>query len=214
MPTKPVAMSSIEAVPRRRVAARPSRSDRREPPRAEGSIVLAPPCGRSGSASTSSASTASRRPRRPAQRSSASSRCRARSTRIARASARSTTSQPGSAPMLIEAADINAPEVVAAVGALDRRWSSSSAGRSSCASRSSRLRAAPCTGCTRPCSHAIAAAPRCRGRSSAASRKTGVTLFEITDPTADSGPIVGQVEVPIARTRRRRRSTTAWRRRT
>jgi methionyl-tRNA formyltransferase len=27
--------------------------------------------------------------------------------------------------------------------------------------------------------------------------KTGVTLFEITDPTADSGPIVGQVEVPI-----------------
>ena len=27
---------------------------------------------------------------------------------------------------------------------------------------------------------------------------TGVTLFEITDPTADSGPIVGQVEVPIA----------------
>src|SRR5919202_3363457 len=28
--------------------------------------------------------------------------------------------------------------------------------------------------------------------------KTGVTLFEIVDPTADSGPIVGQVEVPIA----------------
>jgi methionyl-tRNA formyltransferase len=28
--------------------------------------------------------------------------------------------------------------------------------------------------------------------------RTGVTLFEITDPTADSGPIVGQVEVPIA----------------
>jgi methionyl-tRNA formyltransferase len=27
---------------------------------------------------------------------------------------------------------------------------------------------------------------------------TGVTLFEIVDPTADSGPIVGQVEVPIA----------------
>jgi len=25
-----------------------------------------------------------------------------------------------------------------------------------------------------------------------------VTLFEITDPTADSGPIVGQVEVPVA----------------
>ncbi len=28
--------------------------------------------------------------------------------------------------------------------------------------------------------------------------RTGVTLFEITDPTADSGPIVGQVEVPVA----------------
>jgi methionyl-tRNA formyltransferase len=29
--------------------------------------------------------------------------------------------------------------------------------------------------------------------------KTGVTLFEITDPTADSGPIVGQVEIPVER---------------
>jgi methionyl-tRNA formyltransferase len=29
--------------------------------------------------------------------------------------------------------------------------------------------------------------------------RTGVTLFEITDPTADSGPIVGQAEVAIAR---------------
>jgi len=28
--------------------------------------------------------------------------------------------------------------------------------------------------------------------------RTGVTLFEITDPTADSGPIVGQAEIPIA----------------
>ena len=27
--------------------------------------------------------------------------------------------------------------------------------------------------------------------------KTGVTLFEITDPTADSGPIVAQLEVPV-----------------
>ncbi len=27
--------------------------------------------------------------------------------------------------------------------------------------------------------------------------RTGVTLFEIVDPTADSGPIVGQVEVPV-----------------
>jgi methionyl-tRNA formyltransferase len=29
--------------------------------------------------------------------------------------------------------------------------------------------------------------------------RTGVTLFEITDPTADSGPIVAQVEVDVAR---------------
>jgi methionyl-tRNA formyltransferase len=28
--------------------------------------------------------------------------------------------------------------------------------------------------------------------------RTGVTLFEIVDPTADSGPIVGQVAVPVA----------------
>jgi methionyl-tRNA formyltransferase len=28
--------------------------------------------------------------------------------------------------------------------------------------------------------------------------KTGVTLFEIVDPTADSGPIIGQVEVEVA----------------
>jgi methionyl-tRNA formyltransferase len=28
--------------------------------------------------------------------------------------------------------------------------------------------------------------------------RTGVTLFEIVDPTADSGPIVGQVVVPVA----------------
>ena len=28
--------------------------------------------------------------------------------------------------------------------------------------------------------------------------KTGVTLFQIVDPTADSGPLVGQIEVPIA----------------
>src|SRR5205823_3253847 len=28
--------------------------------------------------------------------------------------------------------------------------------------------------------------------------RTGVTLFEIVDPTADSGPILGQVVVPVA----------------
>jgi methionyl-tRNA formyltransferase len=46
--------------------------------------------------------------------------------------------------------------------------------------------------------------PRHRGRAAipwtilCGLAKTGVTLFEITDATADSGPIVGQVELPIA----------------
>jgi methionyl-tRNA formyltransferase len=46
--------------------------------------------------------------------------------------------------------------------------------------------------------------PRHRGRGAipwailSGLAKTGVTLFEIADATADSGPIVGQVEVPIA----------------
>ena len=45
--------------------------------------------------------------------------------------------------------------------------------------------------------------PRHRGRAPipwtilAGLARTGVTLFEITDPTADSGPIVGQVKVPV-----------------
>src|SRR5256884_3027422 len=47
--------------------------------------------------------------------------------------------------------------------------------------------------------------PRHRGRAAipwailSGLAKTGVTLFEIADGTADSGPIVGQVDVPIAR---------------
>jgi len=46
--------------------------------------------------------------------------------------------------------------------------------------------------------------PRHRGRAPipwailAGLAVTGVTLFEIVDPTADSGPTVGQVEIPIA----------------
>jgi methionyl-tRNA formyltransferase len=46
--------------------------------------------------------------------------------------------------------------------------------------------------------------PRHRGRAAipwailAGLAKTGVTLFEITDATADSGSIVGQIEVPIS----------------
>ena len=47
--------------------------------------------------------------------------------------------------------------------------------------------------------------PRHRGRAAipwailSGLAKTGVTLFEIADGTADSGPIVGQVEVPLTR---------------
>ena len=47
--------------------------------------------------------------------------------------------------------------------------------------------------------------PRHRGRAAipwailSGLAKTGVTLFQIADGTADSGPVVGQVEVPIAR---------------
>jgi methionyl-tRNA formyltransferase len=98
---------------------------------------------------------------------------------------------------LIEAADINAPEVVATVGALQPEvifvvgWSQlvrdpfiETAGRAVYGMHPTLL-------------------PRHRGRAPipwailSGLAKTGVTLFEITDPTADSGPIVGQVEVPI-----------------
>ena len=47
--------------------------------------------------------------------------------------------------------------------------------------------------------------PRHRGRAAipwailSGLAKTGVTLFEISDGTADSGPILGQVEIPLAR---------------
>ncbi|TML34013.1 MAG: methionyl-tRNA formyltransferase [Actinobacteria bacterium] len=47
--------------------------------------------------------------------------------------------------------------------------------------------------------------PRHRGRAAipwailSGLAKTGVTLFQIADGTADSGPVVGQVDVPIAR---------------
>jgi len=99
---------------------------------------------------------------------------------------------------LIEAADINSPEVVAAVAAVEPElifvvgWSQllrepilATAGRATYGMHPTLL-------------------PRHRGRAPipwailTGLARTGVTLFEITDPTADSGPIVGQVEVPIA----------------
>ena len=99
---------------------------------------------------------------------------------------------------LIETADVNAPETVAAVAALEPEvifvvgWSQlvreafiATASRAVYGMHPTLL-------------------PRHRGRAPipwailSGLAKTGVTLFEITDPTADSGPIVGQVEVPIA----------------
>jgi methionyl-tRNA formyltransferase len=99
---------------------------------------------------------------------------------------------------LIETSDVNAPETVAAVAALEPDvtfvvgWSQlvresfiESAGRAIYGMHPTLL-------------------PRHRGRAPipwailSGLTKTGVTLFEITDPTADSGPIVGQIEIPIA----------------
>ncbi len=100
--------------------------------------------------------------------------------------------------VLIETPDVNAPETVAAVAALEADvtfvvgWSQlvreaflANAGSAVYGMHPTLL-------------------PRHRGRAPipwailSGLTKTGVTLFEITDPTADSGPIVGYVEVPIA----------------
>ena len=98
---------------------------------------------------------------------------------------------------LVETDDVNAPATVAAVAALESEttfvvgWSQlvrepfiAAAGRAVYGMHPTLL-------------------PRHRGRAPipwailTGLAKTGVTLFEITDPTADSGPIVGQVDVPI-----------------
>src|SRR2546430_7426176 len=56
--------------------------------------------------------------------------------------------------------------------------------------------------------------PRHRGRAAipwailSGLAKTGVTLFQIADGTADSGPVVGQVDVPIARDERSEEHTS------
>ncbi len=99
---------------------------------------------------------------------------------------------------LIETSDINAPETVASIGALEPEaifvvgWS--------------QLVREPLLATARRAVYGMhpTLLPRHRGRAPipwailSGLAKTGVTLFEITDPTADSGPIVGQVEVPIA----------------
>jgi methionyl-tRNA formyltransferase len=99
---------------------------------------------------------------------------------------------------LIEAADVNAPDTVDAVRALEPGlifvvgWSQlvrdafiSTASEGVYGMHPTLL-------------------PRHRGRAPipwaiiSGLARTGVTLFEITDPTADSGPIVGQAEIEIA----------------
>jgi methionyl-tRNA formyltransferase len=98
---------------------------------------------------------------------------------------------------LIETADVNAPETVAAVRALRPElifvvgWSQ--------LVREEFLALAP--GAIFGMHPSLL--PRHRGRAAipwailTGLARTGVTLFEITDPTADAGPIVGQVPVEI-----------------
>jgi methionyl-tRNA formyltransferase len=98
---------------------------------------------------------------------------------------------------LIETADVNAPETVAAVGALSPEltfvvgWS--------------QLVREPFIAAAGGAVYGMhpTLLPRHRGRAPipwailTGLARTGVSLFEITDPTADSGPIVGQTAVPI-----------------
>src|SRR5205823_8596674 len=98
---------------------------------------------------------------------------------------------------LVEAVDANAPETVAAVGELDPDlvfvvgWSQLVRGELLATAREGVFGMHPTL------------LPRHRGRAAipwailSGLAKTGVTLFEIADATADSGPIVGQVEVPL-----------------
>ena len=132
------------------------------------------------------------------RRSWASSRSPAPSRRIGRASAPFDDVAARLGAELVETADVNGPETVTAVAALAPDvtfvvgWSQlvreqflGAAGRAVYGMHPTLL-------------------PRHRGRAPipwailAGLAKTGVTLFEITDPTADSGPIVAQVEVPIS----------------
>ena len=99
---------------------------------------------------------------------------------------------------LVETADVNAPETVEAVRALRPDaifvigWSQ--------LVRADVIALAP--GAVYGMHPTLL--PRHRGRAPipwtilSGLARTGVTLFEIVDATADSGPIVGQVEVPVA----------------
>ena len=99
---------------------------------------------------------------------------------------------------LVESADVNAPETIAAFGELDPDlvfvvgWSQLVRGDFIALGPGGVFGMHPTL------------LPRHRGRAPipwailCGLAKTGVTLFEIVDPTADSGPIVGQAEVAVA----------------
>jgi methionyl-tRNA formyltransferase len=99
---------------------------------------------------------------------------------------------------LVETADVNAPETIEAVRAL-RPDAVFVVGWSQLV-RSDFIALAP--GAVYGMHPTLL--PRHRGRAPipwtilSGLARTGVTLFEIVDPTADSGPIVGQIEVPVA----------------
>ncbi len=98
---------------------------------------------------------------------------------------------------LVESSDVNAPETLAAVSELDPDlvfvvgWSQLVGEDFIALAREGIFGVHPTL------------LPRHRGRAPipwailSGLARTGVTLFEIVDPTADSGPIVGQVDVPI-----------------
>src|SRR5207253_10766899 len=99
---------------------------------------------------------------------------------------------------VVETEDVNAPETVAAVGELDPDlvfvvgWSQLVRGELIATAREGVFGMHPTL------------LPRHRGRAPipwailSGLARTGVTLLELVDPTADSGPIVGQVEVSVA----------------
>ena len=134
----------------------------------------------------------------PARRSSASSRCPARSTRTARASARSTRLAARLDAALIETRDVNALETLNAVRKLEPElifvvgWSQLVHDPFIALAREGVFGMHPTL------------LPRHRGRAPipwailTGLARTGVTLFEIVDATADSGAIVGQVAMDIA----------------
>ena len=170
-------------------------------------------CARSGSASTRWVAIASRRLRRRVRRSSVWSRFPGRSTRAARASARSTR--------LPRAWALRSTRP--STSTLERRWTSTPArSRADLRRRLVAARAGPVHR-ARPrgrLRHAPDAPPTPSRPAPipwailSGLARTGVTLFEIVDATADSGAIVGQAASTSRATKPRRRCSSDSPRRT